>query len=73
MQLGDKLRFFRNKVSKSQKKVGAETGIPQTTISGWENGISEPTLSDAHKLANALGVTVNDLLDDTDQGLPRTG
>ena len=64
MTLGTKIRYYRNHQKKSQKDIAVRTGIPQTTLSGWENDKSEPTISDAKKLAIALGVTVNELLDD---------
>jgi len=63
MTFGQRLKYFRKKVRKSQKKIEGETGIPQTTLSGWENDISEPTVSDIVKLATAFDIQPSDLLD----------
>lgn len=65
MTFGQRIRFFRNRVKKSQKDVENETAIPQTTLSGWETGISEPRASELQKLAAALGVSIADLMDDS--------
>lgn len=60
-----RLRYLRRLAGKSQKQIFKETGIPQTTISCWENAIGEPSVSDLPKLAVALGVSVSDLLDES--------
>ena len=76
MTFGQRIRFYRQRINKSQKIIEAETGIPQTTQSGWENDKTEPTVSDAQKLAAALGVTLAELIEGQDQpaaGLPNTG
>ncbi|GMB00398.1 helix-turn-helix transcriptional regulator [Pelosinus sp. IPA-1] len=62
MSLGKRIKLFRNQLRKSQKEIESITGIPQTTLSGWENDNSEPAASDIIKLASVLRVTVNDLL-----------
>ena len=65
MTFGQRLRQIRQQQNKSQKSIEVVTGIPQTTISGWETGISEPQVTDLKKLAAALGVSAADLLDDS--------
>lgn len=67
MTIGQRLKIFRRKIRKSQKDIEGEVGIPQTTLSGWENDISEPTASDIVKLSTALCVTVTELLSDSPQ------
>jgi len=59
-----RLRCLRKLTGKSQQQLFKETGIPQTTISCWENAIGEPSVSDLPKLAAALGVSVAELLND---------
>lgn len=74
--LGERLKDYRKQAKKSQKFIEAETGIPQNTLSGWENDKSEPTISDARKLAVALGISLVELIEGKDQQaacLPRTG
>lgn len=65
MMFGQRLRQIRKKQKKTQKDLEVATGIPQTTISGWEACKFEPQISDAQKLAIALGVSIAELLDDT--------
>jgi len=60
-----RLRYLRVLAGKSQQQIYKETGIPQTTISCWENAIGEPSVSDLPKLAAALGISVSDLLGET--------
>jgi len=64
MKFGERIKTLRVLSKKSQTCVSTETGIPQTTISDWENDKSEPTVSDTKKLAVALNVSVAELLDD---------
>ncbi|MBP2635514.1 MAG: Helix-turn-helix domain [Firmicutes bacterium] len=66
MNFGNKIRDLRLKTSKTQKLIEAETAIPQRTLSDWENNKSEPTLSDAIKLAEAFGVSINQLIGESD-------
>jgi len=66
MTLGARLRGMRKVAKESQIGLSIKTGIPQTTISDWENDKSEPTASDIVKLATALGVTITELLGESD-------
>lgn len=45
----------RKRQGQSQEKVQAVTGIPQVTLSRWENG-AEPSLDDIARLEEGLGV-----------------
>jgi len=69
---GKRICFLRLRIGKSQKKIEVETGIPQRTLSDWENDKSEPCVSDAVKLASALGISISELIGDQPT-LPRTG
>jgi|GEM_PF-1683322 len=64
MTLGQRLKYFRKKARKSQKSIEKEIGIPQATLSGWENDNSEPTVSDIVKLAKAFYLQPYKLLED---------
>ncbi|MBP2664302.1 MAG: Cro/C1-type DNA-binding domain [Firmicutes bacterium] len=48
------------------------SGVSQTSISEYRNGASQPTLPIAKKIADALGVTIDDLTDQQPT-LPKTG
>jgi len=62
MTLGQRLRYYRDLLQKSQKQVENETGIPQTTLSGWENDGYEPKATELKLLANCYQVSVHKLL-----------
>ncbi|MCI9531911.1 MAG: helix-turn-helix domain-containing protein [Lachnospiraceae bacterium] len=48
----------------TQKELGEKLGgIPQQQIGRWENGKSNPKLNTLQKIAAALSVNVNDLLE----------
>ena len=51
----------RKELGLSQSGLSELSGVPQTTISGWERGI-KPTAVDLLKVASALNVTVDYLL-----------
>lgn len=55
------LKHIRTLRQYSQARLSKLTGIPQTTISCWERGIGEPTVTQAYTLANALDATIDDL------------
>lgn len=69
MTFGQKMRNKRKSKGISQQFLSKEIGIPQTTISDWENDKSLPNVIDAYKIANALECSIPDLVDE----LPRTG
>ncbi len=51
---GDLLRYARQRARKEQKEVGRELHVDQKTISRWEHGLSEPTISQWWHLARYL-------------------
>lgn len=64
MTIGKNIKLFREKKGLTQSALSALSGVPQTTISGLENKNIIPSLIIADRLAKALGVTVNDLLNE---------
>ncbi|MBN4062803.1 helix-turn-helix transcriptional regulator [bacterium AH-315-E09] len=62
MVLGKKIKELRLKKCLSQTDLGRLAGIPQTTISDWENSKSLPNIKDAEKIAAALGITLIELV-----------
>lgn len=58
-----KLRGFRRANGMTQGELGAELGVPQTTISKWENGQQRPSAEHAEKLSQRIGIPVVELLD----------
>jgi len=64
MNFGQTLKDKRTAKGLTQQELATKTGIPQTTISGWENAGYLPNIIDGYKIASALDCTLNDLLKD---------
>lgn len=50
-----------------KKYIAKQLGVSQNQISNWISGKSNPTIEKAFKLADLLGVKVDDLYDRTNQ------
>ncbi len=68
MEFGEKLRTVRLAKGISQVELSEVTGITRRTIIKYEmDGIKPRSKETYQKLADALGVNVSDLMDDTDE------
>lgn len=56
--LGDRLRLARQKAGLKQMQVKERTRIHNKTLSGYENGVSEPDLNTLTILADLYGVSL---------------
>lgn len=68
--MGSRLRYWRCKKGMSQEKLAMLSGIRQSRISELENGrhsVESITLRNAVRLARALGVHAEDLIDDDER------
>lgn len=63
MARGENIRKARLKAGWTQKQLGEKMGITLQTVAQWETGRRTPKFETLQKLAAALGVSVNDLLD----------
>ena len=59
-----KLTALRQSHGWSQRKFAEITGFGRSTISMWELGEREPNFKQLNVLADRLGVTVSELIDD---------
>ncbi len=59
---GRRLYRLRRDAGVSQARLGEMIGVSNKAVSKWENGSAKPDLDTARRLAEALGVTVDDLL-----------
>ena len=59
--LGDNLKQYRKRAELSQEELGHKIDADQAYISRLEAGQLNPTLETISELANALGVTVENL------------
>ena len=62
IQFGKKLREVRLKKKLSQGDVARMLGVHRSYISGLERGRRNPSLLTVHKVAKALGVSINELM-----------
>ncbi|WP_299541994.1 helix-turn-helix domain-containing protein [uncultured Streptomyces sp.] len=60
--LGDRIRILRSRLPATQETLAARTGIDRRTLQRIERGESDPRYSDLIVLAEALGLTVADLV-----------
>ncbi|WP_194820535.1 helix-turn-helix domain-containing protein [Nocardia sp. XZ_19_385] len=70
---GDVIRRSREAKNLSMEALGAAVGVDKRTISRYENGESEPSLSTAAALAAVLEVSLTELAGMEPQGLDLTG
>jgi len=63
-RFANKLISIRQSRGWSQRKLAEVTGFNRSTISMWELGEREPGFDQLNVLAQQLGVTVSELIDD---------
>ncbi len=56
------LKQLRERAGLNQAELAKRLGVDQGSVSRWENGRSEPSISMAVPLATALGVPVEALI-----------
>ena len=61
--VGKNVRRYRELKGISQEELGAQSNLHRTYVSGVERGIRNPTVEIIKKLADALGVEPNELLE----------
>ena len=64
----DSIREARLRKNLTQEKLAQEMGVTQAAVSQWENGVTIPRTCDLIKLAEVLGVSVTELLQETKAG-----
>lgn len=60
--LGKKIKQFRVEKDWSQERLGFKSNLDRTYIGGIERGERNPSVLNLKKIADALGVTVSELL-----------
>lgn len=62
MTFGERLRQFRESCGYTQEELAEMVGVAKTTITGYEKGNRKPDVPKIKKLAQALGITGDQLL-----------
>jgi transcriptional regulator with XRE-family HTH domain len=68
MNVGFKIKELRRQKGWLQREFGDKLGVNQQTVSGWENGVIEPTISKLKKIADVFGVKVDYFKEDPEDG-----
>lgn len=61
-EIGERIRFVREKKGMSQGKLADRLGVNRVTLTYWENGTRDIKTTDIVRLADALGVTCDYIL-----------
>ena len=61
--IGDKIKLLRNKQGLTQDELARKSDLPYTTLTKIEtNVITKPSIQTVMKIANGLGIGVDDLM-----------
>lgn len=60
--IAENLKYHRELNHLSQSALAKATGIPQTTISAYENGTNLPNIQNCIILADFYGITLDELV-----------
>lgn len=63
MKFSNKLKNIRWDKRLSQKSVSEKLGIAASTYSNWEQGRTEPSISDIYRLIEVFDIDANELFD----------
>jgi DNA-binding XRE family transcriptional regulator len=58
---GDKVEYYRIRLAKTRRDLARETGFSYSLISQIENGDTGGSVESAKKIADALGLTIDDI------------
>jgi transcriptional regulator with XRE-family HTH domain len=61
MAMANRLKKLRREKGLSQARLSAVSGVPIGTLRGWEYGRRTPLLDAAARVADALGVSLDEL------------
>ena len=65
MGLADNIRKFRTDADLTQAKLADLVGVTRATVTQWETGWSQPRMGAVEKLSEVLGVSMSELVDDS--------
>ena len=63
--IGERIRAYRNKLNITQAQLGERSGVEPSNISHIERGATKVGLPTLIKIANTLGVSLDDLVYDS--------
>lgn len=60
--IGKSIKINRIAQNYTQKQLAQKIGVTHAAISYWENGVNIPNVKDCWLLADALGITLDELV-----------
>lgn len=60
--IGESIKLNRIEQKYTQKQLAQKIGVTHAAISYWENGVNIPNVKDCWLLADALGITIDELV-----------
>ena len=60
--IGKPIKECRLLAKLTQKELAAKVGVSHAAISFWENGVNIPNVEDCWKMADALHVSIDELI-----------
>ncbi|MBW2461975.1 MAG: helix-turn-helix transcriptional regulator [Deltaproteobacteria bacterium] len=60
--LRQNVKYVRERRNMTQAQLAKKSGVPRSTVANLETGAANPTLSVLHRVATALGLSVEELL-----------
>ncbi|TDO90061.1 helix-turn-helix protein [Halanaerobium saccharolyticum] len=70
MNIGKRLKKYRNQRGLSQKRLSNHTGISQSFISSIESNKQSPTITTLERICRALGITIAEFFSEADNAVP---
>lgn len=56
------IKLIRKTMGITQEELAKRIGVTQGTVAQWENGLTHPAFDKLSKVADVLGVTVDELI-----------
>ena len=56
------IREIRKRRGMTQKQLSESTGVTPACVCNWESGTSDPRTADLPRIADALGVSIDELV-----------
>lgn len=66
----NRIKVIRKEAGLSQRELGNELGVAQTTVSAWESGRNEPDYESIRKMARILETSAEYLMGYSDTDIP---
>lgn len=60
--IGKNIKTFREQKRMTQEELAEKLCVTRQAVSNWENGKTEPDIETLHKIADLLGITIEELI-----------